>query len=130
MHTHVHTYVHTCTHIHAHTYTHVHTYMHTHVHTYMHTHVHTYMHTRTHMYTHTCTHMYTHICTHMSCYNASGADLSVCTTTSRQCCLQSYIESAMMIANDKLNQELRLQLRTTSSVFNGTVNAINNCKLV
>ena len=112
----VHIHVHTCIHgIHTHT-THTHTHTHTHTCTHAHAHTHTYMHTHTHTRTHTHSH------------NASGADLSVCTTTSRQCCLQSYIESAMMIANNKLNQELRYQLRDTSSTFNNTVNSIYGCK--
>ena len=73
-------------------------------------------------YTHTHTHTHTHM------HITSGTDLSICTTTTRQCCLQSYIESAMMVANEKLNTELRYRLRGTSSEFNNTVNSIYGCK--
>ena len=64
------------------------------------------------------------------CIDSAGADLTICTTTDRQCCVQSYIDSAMAVANNKLNQELRLRLRDTSSAFNNTVNLIYRCKMM
>lgn len=82
------------------------------------------MHTRViSMHTHVYT-IYSHI------VNPTGAELSICTTTERQCCLQTYINSAMMVANNKLNEELRSRLRDTSSAFNRTVNFVQNCKLI
>ena len=68
--------------------------------------------------------------THTILHNPSGADLTICATNDRQCCLQSYIDAAMAVANNKLNQELRFRLRDTSSAFNNTVNLIYNCKLI
>ena len=46
-----------------------------------------------------------------------GANLSVCSTTSPQCCPQTYIDSVMMVADNKLRQGLREQLRETNEIY-------------